>query len=104
MHVSADLSRHIRYTLLLPAVVASLAALVLALSPQHATARASGSAQAQQSSASQAATRSAPASATAAATSTPAGCTPDVNFSYASSTGAVLVPGTTDTGNHCELC
>src|SRR5438045_3382165 len=44
------------------------------------------------------------APATVLPTSTPGGCNLDVNFVFTQSTGAVIVPGTTDTGNHCEMC
>ena len=46
------------------------------------------------------ATPTAPATATPTATATPA-CTP--NYTFTSGTGT-LVPGTTDTGNHCDDC
>src|SRR5436190_4944423 len=31
-------------------------------------------------------------------------CTPGSDYSITTSTGAVIVPGTTDTGNHCDDC
>jgi subtilisin family serine protease len=37
-------------------------------------------------------------------TSTPTPCGPNGNYIYSVSTGATIVPGTTDTGNHCDDC
>src|SRR5438552_10994450 len=31
-------------------------------------------------------------------------CIPDADFTIGQSSGAAIVPGTTDTGNHCEFC
>ncbi|HYP39630.1 MAG TPA: S-layer homology domain-containing protein [Chloroflexia bacterium] len=41
--------------------------------------------------------------ATSTASPTPPVCIPD-NYSVSTSTGASIVPGTTDTGNHCDTC